>query len=152
VTKRRKALLAELQIAGREMSAVTIMFHTAVSAKVGLSVTEEKTLDILARSGALTARDLSQRTGLTPASVTALLNRLEKKRFVRRVGNPSDGRSILIELQPDSLRRLGSLFEDFSRSLDELYASYSDDDLELILEFMTKIARRQRESATKLIG
>jgi DNA-binding MarR family transcriptional regulator len=146
MTARRKTLLAELETAGREMSVSTIVFHTALSAKLGLTAIEEKTVDILARGGPLTARELAKRTALAHASVTALIDRLEKKRFVRRIAHPSDGRSILVELRPESLKRMGAYFEGFARSLEELYATYSDEDLERILAFMVEVARRQTDA------
>ena len=52
---RRAELLERLALAGRASSAATVMFHTAVAARQGLSASEEKALDLLERSGPLTA-------------------------------------------------------------------------------------------------
>jgi DNA-binding MarR family transcriptional regulator len=49
------------------------MFHATLSARLGLSATEEKALDLLDRFGPLTARQLAERSGLAPASVTGLV-------------------------------------------------------------------------------
>jgi DNA-binding MarR family transcriptional regulator len=76
---RRAELLDELALAGRAMSAATVMFHATVAARQGLSATEEKALDLLDRFGPLTAGELAKRSGLAPASVTGLINRLEEK-------------------------------------------------------------------------
>src|SRR4029453_18469712 len=89
---RRAELLEQLALAGRASSAATVMFHTTVAARQGLSASEEKALDLLERSGPLTAGDLARQSGLAPASVTALINRLEAKGFARRVQNPTDRR------------------------------------------------------------
>ncbi|HET9560057.1 MAG TPA: MarR family transcriptional regulator, partial [Actinomycetota bacterium] len=48
---RRAELLEELALAGRAMSAATVMFHATVAALQGLSATEEKALDLLERFG-----------------------------------------------------------------------------------------------------
>jgi MarR family len=53
--------------------AAAVMFHAALSARLGLSATEEKALDLLDRFGPLTARQLAERSGLAPASVTGLV-------------------------------------------------------------------------------
>ena len=42
----RAALEAALDLAGREVSAATIAFHSALAARRGLTAIEEKTLDI----------------------------------------------------------------------------------------------------------
>ena len=135
------------------MSAATVMFHTTVAAAHGLSATEEKALDLLERFGPLTAGELAKRSGLAPASVTGLVNRLEQKGFARRIQNPSDRRSILVEVDTERLyARVAPLFADWTRALEELYAGYSDEQLEVILHFLTEAARRQQEATARLTG
>jgi len=152
-TGRRAELLEQLAMAGRASSVATVMFHTAVAARQGLSASEEKALDLLERSGPLTAGELARQTGLAPASVTGLINRLEQKGFARRIQNPSDRRSILVEVDVERMyARVAPLFADWVRSLEELYAGYSDEQLEVILHFLTEAARRQQEATARLTG
>jgi DNA-binding MarR family transcriptional regulator len=148
---RRAELLERLAQAGRASSAATVMFHTAVAARQGLNATEEKALDLLERSGPLTAGELARQSGLAPASVTGLINRLERKGFARRVPNPGDGRSVLVEVDVERLYAVvAPLFADWVGSLYELYAGYSDEQLEVILHFLTEAARRQQEATARL--
>jgi DNA-binding MarR family transcriptional regulator len=150
---RRAELLRELEAAGRAQSAATVMFHSALAAKRGLSATEEKALDLLDRFGPLTAGELARRAGLAPASVTGLVDRLERKGFARRVPHPRDGRSVLVEVDHErAMASLGPLFADWVRSLDELWAGYSDEQLELILHFLNEAARRQQQATANLTG
>jgi DNA-binding MarR family transcriptional regulator len=152
-TGRRAELLEQLALAGRASSAATVMFHTAVAARQGLSATEEKALDLLERSGPLTAGELARRSGLAPASVTGLIDRLERKGFARRVPNPDDRRSVLVEVDAERLyARVAPLFADWVGSLLDLYAGYSDRELEVILHFLTEAARRQQEATARLTG
>ena len=146
----RAALLGRLYVAGREISAAAVMFHTAVAERQGLSATEEKALDLIDRFGPLTARDLGARSGLAPASVTGLIDRLERKGFARRAPNPADGRSVLIELVPDRADDLAPLFADWVDSLNELCAKYSDEELATIVDFLTESAARQRIATTAI--
>jgi DNA-binding MarR family transcriptional regulator len=148
---RRAELLEQLALAGRASSAATVMFHTAVAARQGLSASEEKALDLLERSGPLTAGELARRSGLAPASVTGLIDRLERKGFARRVPNPGDGRSVLVEVDSERLyATVAPLFADWVGSLYELYAGYTDEQLEVILHFLTEAARRQQEATARL--
>jgi DNA-binding MarR family transcriptional regulator len=152
-TGRRAELLEQLAMAGRASSVATVMFHTAVAARQGLSASEEKALDLLERSGPLTAGELARQSGLAPASVTGLINRLEQKGFARRIQNPSDRRSILVEVDVERMyARVAPLFANWVRSLEELYAGYSDEQLEVILHFLTEAARRQQEATARLTG
>ena len=150
-TGRRAALLEELSLAGRAMSAATVMFHATVDERLGLSATEEKAIDLLERFGPLTAGELARRSGLAPASVTGLVNRLERKGFARRIAHPSDRRSILVEIDAERVYAgMAPLFADWFGSLQELYAGYTDEQLELILHFLTEVARRQQEATAPL--
>src|ERR1051325_1860530 len=84
--------------AGRKLSTAAVMFHTALAERVGLSVTETKALEVIERHGPITPGDLSRESGLAPASVTPLLDRLPRKGAARRVPHPSDGRRFLVEI------------------------------------------------------
>jgi DNA-binding MarR family transcriptional regulator len=150
VESSRAELLDRLFTAGRELSAAAVMFHAALAAHQGLSRSEEKSLDLLDRYGPLTARELSQRSGLAPASVTGLIDRLERKGLARRVRHPRDGRSVLVEPMDKRLADLGPLVADWVRSLHGLGEKYSDDELATIIDFLTQAAERQRAATEKL--
>jgi DNA-binding MarR family transcriptional regulator len=150
---RRAELLRELEAAGRAQSAATVMYHSALAERRGLSATEEKAIDLLDRLGPLTAGELARHAGLAPASVTGLVDRLERKGFARRLPHPRDGRSILIEVDRERvMASLAPLFADWFRSLDELWAGYTDEELELILRFLNEVAERQQRATARLTG
>ena len=79
-------------LALREHNAAAVAFHGAVAARFGLNMTDLKALDILERTGPRTAGEIAAETGLAAASVTALIDRLARKRCVRRhrIGRYSD--------------------------------------------------------------
>ena len=147
---RRRELLDALSIAGRESSTATVMFHTAIAEKAGLSATDSKTMDILARHGPVTAGELSAHTGLATASVTSLIDRLEAKGMVRRVRDPADRRRVIVE--PVAARIVGaaSFFGSIQREFEALVKHYSDDQLETILDFMRGATEKTREITSAL--
>jgi DNA-binding MarR family transcriptional regulator len=139
----RKKIIDQLLDVGREQSALTVMFHSAIGARLGLSATEHKALDIIMRAGPVTAGRLAELTGLTTGAVTGLIDRFEKAGFVRRVRDPNDRRKVMIEMkygkQIDQMyKRVTPLFEAFGQALHELYDQYTDEELELILDFQKK--------------
>jgi DNA-binding MarR family transcriptional regulator len=146
----RAELVQTLDAAGRELSTAAVMFHTALAARQGLNATEEKSLDLLDRFGPLTAGEIGQRTGLAPASVTGLIDRLERKGFARRIKDPQDGRRVLVELDRGKAQAFLPLFSDFVGSLHELYARYSVEQLELLLGFLRELTRRQEAARVRL--
>ena len=127
------------------------MFHATLASLQGLSATETKAIDVLDRHGALTAGELAARTGLAPPSITGLVTRLERKGYVRRVADPSDGRRVRIERTADALAAMAPLFADFGRRLDALYETFTDDELAIILRFMTQVTDQQRQATARLL-
>ncbi|MFE5484801.1 MarR family winged helix-turn-helix transcriptional regulator [Streptomyces sp. NPDC056527] len=147
---RRAEVIAALTVAGRDSSAASVAFHTAVAAKQDLGPTETKTLDLLQRNGALTAKELAEHSGLAPASVTGLVDRLERKGFVRRVKHPTDKRRVLIEPRPEKLAELAPLFEDWAREVHELYEEFTTEELLTVTRFLTGATDRQRAATKRL--
>ncbi len=150
---RREALHQRLGAAGRDLSDAIVFFHSVLAEKLGLGASDWKTLGLLERHGPMTAGELSARSGLAPASVTGILDRLEGAGWVRRGRDPEDGRRVVVTLDEAVVaERVGACFGGLQRRLAELYARYEDDELELLVDFMEEVARRQREAALELRG
>jgi DNA-binding MarR family transcriptional regulator len=146
----REDLLQAVYEAGRELSTAAVMFHTKLSELRGLSATEGKAIDILMRFGPLTAGEFGEHSGLAPASVTGLMQRLEAKGVARRVRHGEDGRKVLIELVGDQASAAAPYFVDFMGGLAALLEGYSDDQLRTIADYSSKAAAVQQEAAGRL--
>jgi DNA-binding MarR family transcriptional regulator len=55
-----------------------------VAERLGLHTTDHKCLGIAQEAGPITAGELANRTGLTTGAITGVIDRLEKRGFVRR--------------------------------------------------------------------
>lgn len=148
----REELVGRLLMSGRELSTATVMMHTAMSDVRGLSLTESKALDLLERFGPLSAGELAERSGLAPASVTGLIDRLERKGVAHRRPHPSDGRRVLIAADTDRLRAYDSLFDDFLADAIALCDRYSDEQLETIIDYNERAAPICHDAAARLTG
>ena len=69
----------------------------AVAEWLGVNRTDVICLDILARLGTVPAGRLAEESRLTTGAVTAVLDRLERAGYVRRLADPSDRRRVLVE-------------------------------------------------------
>jgi len=146
----RRALLDALTEAGRAHSDATVLFHAAVADQLGLNPTDHKVMSILERSGPLSAGQIAQRTGLATASVTALLDRLETRRFVRRRSDPADRRRVIVEATEVGVARFAPYFATRRDSLSRLYADYTVDELAVILDFLQRSTDRLRSDVAGL--
>jgi len=136
--------------AGRDYSTAAIMLHGAVADRLGLGVTDLKALDLLQRLGSLTAGEVAAHTGLATASVTSLIDRLEKKRLVRRARDRRDRRRVVVCLTPKMEETIAPLFASLSERMLSRFRAYSAEQLAMIAEFLTSGARDMREETSTL--
>jgi MarR family transcriptional regulator, organic hydroperoxide resistance regulator len=83
-------------------------------AGLDLSAPEINVLACLADTEQPTVRQLADATGQRPSTLTGVLDRLERRKLVRRRPNPRDRRSTLIELTApgrDTARQVAEAFE-----------------------------------------
>jgi DNA-binding MarR family transcriptional regulator len=147
---KRAALLEALSQAGRESSTATVLLHTAIAAKIGLSATDTKTLDVLLRQGPCTAGELARHTGLTTASVTSLIDRLEARRLVRRVADKNDRRRVIVQPVPEQIASFAHVFDGIRDAFESFFGRYSEAQLATILDFMTESAERARQMTAQI--
>jgi DNA-binding MarR family transcriptional regulator len=149
----RAATTAALDRALRETSAQSVLFSQAVADRVGMNPTDLESLDILARHGPMTAGRLAELTGLTTGAITGLVDRLERRGYARREPHPTDRRSVIVKpLIENAERDLAPSYAAMSMAMDELMSRYGDDDLVVILDFMTRAAAVTAEQIASLRG
>ena len=140
MTSSRAKLIGELQDASRVHSTAAVLLHAAIAARFGLGATDIKALELLSRMGPLTPGRLAAETGLSASSVTSLVDRLESRGFSHRTRDPEDRRRVIVELDPGRTRRIFSQFGALKASAEELWAPYSTNQLEVILDFLRRSA------------
>ena len=124
------------------------LFRNAMSERQGLNATDMECLRLLFLRGTATPSELARHTGLTSGATTAMLDRLEKAGLIERRPNPDDRRGTLIAPAKSGGEKVASWFESARNAQDELISSYSERELEVIVdvfEQFTKLWDRERE-------
>ena len=148
---KRVAMEAVLEEALRETSTQSVLFSQAVADHVGMNSADLEALDLVARNGPMTAGRLAELTGLTTGAITGLIDRLEQRGYVRREPHPSDRRSVIVRpLTETAVRDLGPGYAAMAQAMADLRARYSDDELAVITDFVTRAAAITGEQATRL--
>jgi len=146
----REQALREVSEAGRRLSAAAVMFHTAVGERLGIGPSDWKTLDLLDRHGPCTAGELVRHSGLAPASVTGVVDRLERHGFVRRTRDERDRRRVVVTVAPDLPARMAGGFAGLLRGLGEVNARYDAEQLALIAGYLSAAAEAQTAATAEL--
>jgi DNA-binding MarR family transcriptional regulator len=150
MTDSTKDLEEHVLMAAREQNISSVLFRNAIGRRLGLNITDSECLGLLGIRGISTPTELARYTGLTTGSTTAMLDRLEKAKFIRRKPNPEDRRGVLIEISESSTDIIWPLVAGIQRAQSELVASYSDEELEVIANFLTRFTENVKEH-TKII-
>src|SRR4029079_12124374 len=83
----RDELLKALDETLRKVSAQSVLLNDTVAKLVGANPTDLECLDLLGLGGPTTAGKLASHTGLTTGATTAVIDRLERRRFARHFPN-----------------------------------------------------------------
>jgi len=149
----RRRLESEFLLAVRRAGSVLQLLGAASAEKIGINVTDLNCLNILALGGRLTAGELAKQTGLTTASITGVLDRLEEAGFVRRERDPGDRRRVIVRLDATrGMRDVAPVFAPVIAAWRDAAAQYSDDELRLILGFQEQLERIMRDRLVELRG
>jgi DNA-binding MarR family transcriptional regulator len=136
----------------RDMSTETIMFHQNVADALGLHITDHKCLDLIRQYGAMPAGRLAELTGLTTGAITGIIDRLEKAGYVRRANDPKDRRRTIVEPTQNKKweRKIESIFIPLHERMHKLLSSYSESELDFLLDVSTKTVELTHEESKKL--
>lgn len=122
----------------RGLGTRTVVYQQNVAASLGLYNNDFLSVDILREKGPITAGELSKLTGLATGSVTALIDRLEKNGYVRRQSDPNDRRKVIIVPLYENKEDVIDTYLPLHTAMVKLAASYTDEELALISQFLGK--------------
>lgn len=135
----------------RQYAYTSIQMHEAVARKAGLSGTDHKYLGFLMQEGQMTAGELSNITGLTTGAVTGLIDRLEKKKLVKRQFAGDDRRKVIIEPNTKNIMALlEPLYREFRSKSDKLMDSFSSKEIKVIETYFLKAIDIMNATTDKL--
>ena len=95
---------------------------------------------MISRDGPLSPRDVTAVTGIHPATLTGLLDRLERGGWLTRRPDPSDRRRVIVEAVTDRSGELNRHYAPMAKSLNSICSSYNDEELALIVAFLERAA------------
>ena len=127
-----RRLTVELDAVGQRFASMHALGRTDVRALVAI-------MDAARRGSALTAGALGSAVELSSASVTALVDRLERAGHVHRVRDPEDRRRVVLEMYDAAMAAGAAFFGGMQRDLVSAMRSFTDDELAVVRRFLTEM-------------
>ena len=144
--RRRQQSSTQIRDALRELRIQLALLNYRVGSQLDLKDVDLDCLDILDAHGPLRPTELARRAGLHPATMTGILDRLERGGWIVRERDPSDRRAVRVQAVRDRYGQLLSLYSGLSQSMNKLLAGYADTELELIADFMSRCVDAGRDA------
>jgi len=127
----------------------TQAYDDAVGARLGLNMAERHCIGLL-YGGPQSAGAVAVATGLTPAAVTALIDRLEARGLVTRTRSLEDRRKVVIEATEATRGLSARYYGAIAREGEKVIASFSDAELATISRFVNAALDLQRDQLARL--
>ncbi|MGI8753633.1 MAG: MarR family winged helix-turn-helix transcriptional regulator [Acidimicrobiales bacterium] len=132
--------LAELQAAHDDRD-------RALADYLGVGRTDLRCLDLVVRHGPHTHGQIAGALGLTPGSVTALVDRLQQAGYISRHPDPSHGRRVRVAPTAALIEAIREPIAERIRVGDQQLGSYDLEQLQLIRDFLHRAREGQQHLA-----
>jgi DNA-binding MarR family transcriptional regulator len=148
--RRRRRLAAAIGKSLRELAIQLSLLNHQIGGRLELQDVDIDCLDLIDRRGPLSPSALARDAGLHPATITGILDRLERGGWVVRERDPSDRRAVLVRVKRDRYPDLMRLYAGMNRSMNQIYAGYDERELEVIADFLERTAAAGRSATDSL--
>jgi DNA-binding MarR family transcriptional regulator len=134
------------------MSVQLTLLNHRVGTRLDLRDGDLGCLDLIDRHGPLSPGELARRAGLHPATVTGVLDRLERGGWIARDRHPSDRRGVLVRPVRERRGEILGLYAGMNAALDAICADYDEDQLGVVADFLRRTADAGRTAADDLVA
>ncbi len=149
-SRRRRRLGTEVKESLRELSIQLALLNHQVVGHLDLKDGDLNCLDLIARHGPLSPSVLARRAGFHPATITGILDRLERGGWVARERDPSDRRAVTVRALRERTAELLGLYSGMNTSMDEICAQYTDPELRLLADFLRRTSHAGQHATNQL--
>jgi DNA-binding MarR family transcriptional regulator len=144
--KERRRLVSGLKRRFREVNNQIALLSHHVSTLVDLRDIDLDCLDYLAQHGPASPSALARRVGVHRATMTGVIDRLERGGFIARERDENDRRAVVVSARQDAIGEVFRHYEGMNARMDALCDDYSPAELELITGFLQKTADAGRRA------
>jgi MarR family 2-MHQ and catechol resistance regulon transcriptional repressor len=120
--------------------AVEMVDRTSIS-ETGLHLSDFAIMEVLLHKGPLPIKMIGEKVLLTSGSMTAAINRLEKKEFVKRIQDPSDGRCFYVHLTRTGRGVIEAAFAKHEKNLAKIAGVLTPEERDELVRLLKKMGK-----------
>lgn len=153
--RRRRRLTTEIKTALRGLRNQLSLLNQQVSGRLAIKNLDLDCLELIVMHGPLSPSALARRAGVHPATLTGILDRLQRGGWITR-DRPDDGdpdtdrRTVTVRGLRDRNHELFGLYAGMSEAMDRICAEYSPAELELLAGFLRRMTEAGHDATNHL--
>ncbi len=147
----RKELVNAIGFAISRWQDAVETFDGTVAEIYVLSAAEHRCLGAISH-GPQPANLIARETNLTPAAVTSLIDRLEKRGFVSRQPDPDDRRKVMVAADRKTEELVRRCYHPVFEAGAELLEKYTVAEMQFLLGFIEEVETMQKAQTERLRG
>jgi DNA-binding MarR family transcriptional regulator len=150
-TRKRDQLVNAIGLAIMRWQDATETFDETVGKLHDLNSADRRALSLVSQ-GPQTASAIAKETALTPAAVTALIDRLERRKLLQRRPDSDDRRKVMVEATDKARALISDAYGPIARAGAEMLARYSIQELMVIKRLVDEALALQQQMTEALIA
>lgn len=148
--RERRRRVASVSTALRTLRVELAVLNHRVGGAVTIRDLDLDCLDVIVRQGPISPGALAGRMGVHVATMTGILGRLEAGGWISRGPAEGDRRAVVVRSVPERQHTLFEAFGGMNTRVGALCERYSDAELDVIVDFLDRVAAAGRDAADEL--
>ncbi|BDT95884.1 MULTISPECIES: MarR family winged helix-turn-helix transcriptional regulator [Nocardia] len=150
--RHRRRLTTRIKGSLRDVRSQLALLNRQVGTRLELRDIDFDCLDLINSHGPLSPSALAKQAGLHPATLTGILDRLERAGWIVRERATGDRRAVLVRALPERLGEVYDLLSGMNAAVEDLCADYTPEQLELLADFLHRVTVAGRAAADHLVA
>ncbi|MBO0849408.1 MAG: MarR family transcriptional regulator [Pseudonocardia sp.] len=148
----RRRLTTRIKDSLRELRNQLSLLNHQIGTRLALKDVDLDCLDLIAMHGPISPSAVARRAGQHPATMTGILDRLERGGWIVRERDPSaaDRRAVTVRALGERNREMFRLYSGMSTAMDRVCADYTAAELAVIADFLRRTADAGRAATEGL--
>ncbi len=148
--RRRRQTTAAIKESMRDLRLQLARLQHGVGTRLELRDADLDCLDLIARHGPIGPSALARLAGVHPATLTGILDRLERGGWIARDRDPADRRAVTVHIRRDRAAEILRQYAGMNAALDRICAGYDAAQLDTLADFLRRATDAGRTATEAL--